>query len=246
MAFTNKSIQAALIIRCITAAISASASSLLLVFILVDYSSTTGLKSPYSRIIFGLSFADVLQSLGILLSPLATPDDPLNISGRGNEQSCDATGFLTVLGSLAVPLYTLHLTYYFLKRVKYKVKPSDFANGEEKWLHIFIWVYSISVTVYSLAKGQINPTNYGASCFIAAKPLGCDKSDDQECIRGEGARKTNVLAVLFLLGITFVALFYVLGAFSLYVYRSEKQLQNLMKKRFLLNRFLLIVKMRQF
>ncbi|GFH55748.1 hypothetical protein CTEN210_12224 [Chaetoceros tenuissimus] len=223
MAFNTKSIQAAMIIRCITAAISASASSLLIFFILIDY-ATTGLKSPYSRIIFGLCIADVLQSLGILLSPFAAPTDPKHIFGIGNEQSCDAIGFFTVVGSLAVPLYTLHLTYYFLKRVKYKVKPRDFAYGEEKWLHILTWLFSIIISVYAVVKGQINPTRNGASCYIASSPLGCGKDDEQECVRGEGARKTNALAVVFVF-IVFIALFCVLGAFSLHVYRSEKQLQ---------------------
>ena len=218
----SASIKGAMITRCITAGISTVASFLLVVFILV---APTGLQSPYSRIIFGLSLADVLQSLGVLVAPFAAPDDPLNIFGKGNVQSCEAIGFFTVLGSLAVPWYTLHLTYYFLKRVKYKVKPRDFANGEEKWLHILIWTYSSAVAIYALANGQINPSRGGSMCYIAASPVGCENVDDKECTRGVGANKTTAFTVIASLVTIFVALFLVLGAFSLHVYFSEKQLQ---------------------
>lgn len=215
----SASIRGAMITRCITAGISTVASFLLVVFICW---SPTGLQSPYSRIIFGLSLADVLQSLGVLVAPFAAPDAPINIFGMGNEQSCEAIGFFTILGSLAVPWYTLHLTYYFLKRVKYKVTPKDFAKKEEKWLHILIWTYSSAVAIYALAKGQINPTRGGSMCYITASPVGCI---DKECTRGAGANKTTAFTVIASVVTIFIALFLVLGAFSLHVYFSEKQLQ---------------------
>ena len=218
----SASMKGAVITRIVTGCLSAVSSSLLLFFIL---NSPTGLKSPYSRIVFGLSLADVLQSLGVFLGPFAAPADPLNIYGRGNIQSCEAVGFLTVTGFLAVPWYTLHLTYYFLKRVKYKVKPVDFANGEEKWLHLLIWTYSVSATIYALAKGQINATKGGNMCVISDSPVGCEKTPNQECERGNGANTTNAATAVASLVTVFIALFLVLGAFTLHVYFSEKQLQ---------------------
>ncbi|GFH46304.1 hypothetical protein CTEN210_02778 [Chaetoceros tenuissimus] len=220
--FFSASMQAAMIIRCIMGGISTVSSSLLLFFI---YCAPKGLQSPYSRIIFGLSLADVLQSLGVLLGPFAAPKDPLNIFGIGNIHSCEAIGFLTIIGFLAVPWYTLHLTYYFLKRVKYKVKPTDFANGEEKWIHILIWTYSISAVTYALVKGQINATKGGNMCVISDSPVGCEKTPNQECERGEGANTTNIATAVASLVTVFIALFLVLGAFTLHVYFSEKQLQ---------------------
>ncbi|GFH61399.1 hypothetical protein CTEN210_17875 [Chaetoceros tenuissimus] len=187
--------------------------------------SETGLKSPYSRIIFGLSIADVLQSIGIFASPFAAPVDPQHIFGRGNVQSCSAVGFFTIAGSLAVPLYTLHLTYYFLKRVKYKVKPQDFANGQEKWLHIIIWMYSIVVPSLAAGKGMINPMRRGAMCYLGPSPTGCNTNDEIECIRGKGAHLVGAILIVLPLAAIFVALLTVLGAFTLHVYTSEKQLQ---------------------
>lgn len=163
----------------------------------------------------------------MLVAPFAAPKAPFNIYGEGNVQSCEAIGFFTVMGSLAVPWYTLHLTYYFLKRVKYKITPKDFANGEEKWLHILIWTYSSAVAIYALARGQINPTNGGSMCYITASPVGCI---NKECKRGVGANKTTAFTVIASLVTIFIALFLVLGAFSLHVYFSEKQLQPSKRK----------------
>ena len=209
------------IAKCITGGISTFSSFLLVVFIL---NSPKGLKSPYSRIIFGLCIADVLQSFGILVGPFAAPTDPEHMFGIGNVQSCDAMGFLALMGSIAVPWYTLHLTYYFLKRVKYKVKPRDFANKEEKWLHILTWLFSISVSSYALGKHMINPTQGGSMCYLTAYPAGCERNDDI-CERGEGAAIVATFSIITTLVIVFALLLIVLGAFSLHVYRSEKRLQ---------------------
>ena len=105
------------------------------------------------------------------------------------------------------------------------MKPSDFANGEEKWLHILIWTYSVSATTYALAKGQINATKGGNVCVISDSPVGCGKTPNQECERGEGANITNMATAVASLVTVFIALFLVLGAFTLHVYFSEKQLQ---------------------
>ncbi|GFH55864.1 hypothetical protein CTEN210_12340 [Chaetoceros tenuissimus] len=223
----SASVKGAVITRSVMGGISTVSSSLLLFFI---YFAPTGLKSPYSRIIFGLSLADVLQSLGMLLGAFAAPDAPFHIYGRGNVQSCEAIGFFTIIGFLAVPWYTLHLTYYFLKRVKYRVKPGEFANGQEKWLHIIIWTYAFAVAIYALAKGQINASKGGSMCVVADRPAGCEKTPDQECVRGEGANTTIVFTGIATLVTVFIALFLVLGAFTLHVYFSEKQLQPSKRK----------------
>lgn len=248
MSFST-SIQGAMITRCISAGISASASTLLVLFI---WKSKKGLKNPYSRIIFGLSLGDILQSLGMLISPFAAPSDPGHIFGMGSVESCDAVGFFFTVGSLVFPWYTLTLTYYFLKRVKYKVSSTVFAKREEKWLHIVIWTYSLVVGLYAVAKGQINPTKGGSICYIASSPIGCEKMENEECVRGEGGKNlyinplalyhffvsnlqllkhdftalmTAALTTMASLVTIFVALFFVLGAFTLHVYQSEKLLQ---------------------
>ena len=155
-----KNIIASVIVRMVTAVISLVASSFLCFTI---WCSQTGLLSPYSRIIFGLSFADILQSTGMLLSPFLLPaDDPGAIFSQGTVASCEGVGFLLTMGSHSIIWYALFLTYYFLKRVKFKNTPRDFARCEEKVIFAFIWIYAITTSVYPLIKGEINATVYGA------------------------------------------------------------------------------------
>ena len=124
------------IIRMSTASISLLASSTIAFMI---YRSRKGLKSPYSRIIFGLSVADTVQSLGFILSPFAAPSDtPGAFWAVGTTKTCDFVGWFIILCGLGVPFYVLFLTFYFLMRVKYKVHPKQFAQRMEWKIHLFI------------------------------------------------------------------------------------------------------------
>ena len=68
-------------------------------------------KSPYSRIIFGLSVADIIQeSAGMIISPFAVPSDSTRIYApwaKGTIGACEAAGFFLQVGASAVPFYTL-------------------------------------------------------------------------------------------------------------------------------------------
>ena len=65
-------------------------------------------KSPYSRIIFGLSVADIIQeSAGMIISPFAVPSDSTRIYApwaKGTIGACEAAGFFLQVGASAVPL----------------------------------------------------------------------------------------------------------------------------------------------
>lgn len=218
----SKSIFAAQIVRCITASISLVGSSILSLMIIT---SEKGFKSPYSRIIWGLSQADILQSVTILLSPFLSPkDNPDSIFSKGSVKSCEVLGFFGSIGGTAIPFYTLFLTYYFLQRVKYKVKPEQFARCAEKRICSLIWIFSICVNVAALATGHINATNYGSMCIVASRPYDCATNDSKECMRGEKARLYALLTLIVPIVISFLCLFAVLGMFTCHVYSIEKPL----------------------
>ncbi|GFH46503.1 hypothetical protein CTEN210_02977 [Chaetoceros tenuissimus] len=224
----SKSIYAAQIVRCITASISLVASSILSLMIIT---SEKGFKSPYSRIIWGLSLADILQSLNFLLSPFLSPkENPDSIFSKGSVESCEGTGFFGSIGGTAIPLYTLFLTYYFLRRVKYKVKPEQFAKFEEKLICSLIWIFSIGTNIVALAKGQINATKYGSICMIASRPYDCATNDTKECTRGEKAKLYSVVTLIVPIVISFLCLFAVLGVFTCHVYSIEKHLVSRQKE----------------
>ena len=67
----SSSLKAAQIIRYINEFISCLASTFIVLMILTE--PMKGLASPYSRIIFALSIADVFFSLGLFLSPFVGP-----------------------------------------------------------------------------------------------------------------------------------------------------------------------------
>ena len=60
-----KQVIAANIVKCITSSLSLTASSTIVHMIRM---SPRGLKSPYSRIIFGLSVGDIIKSCGYFWS----------------------------------------------------------------------------------------------------------------------------------------------------------------------------------
>ncbi|GFH50319.1 hypothetical protein CTEN210_06795 [Chaetoceros tenuissimus] len=219
MSTPSQLIKASQVIRCVMSSTSLLGSSTIAYMIL---NSPRGLQSPYSRIIFGMSIADIMQSQGFLLSPFVNiaPDALWNVNG-GNETACEAVGTINTLGSIAGPFYSLFLIYYFLQRVKYKVKPTDFSKQKkEAWIHIFIWLYPFIFTCWALYKKQINSSRYGSVCMIVPKPFGCWLDDS--CERGEDAPitlfiSTNIPWVLVFFGIVCLLTF-----LTLHVYRQER------------------------
>lgn len=97
----------ALIVRMTAAAISMLASFTIGIMIL---RSPKGLKSPYSRIIFGMSLSDFFLSLGMVISPFTSPKDTRDaIFSMGTTETCTATGWISSLGGISIPFYILFL-----------------------------------------------------------------------------------------------------------------------------------------
>lgn len=127
-----------------------------------------GLGSPYSRIIFAMSIADILFSFTALISPFASPrENPDALFAIGSFKSCEVVGFFQVVGNSCLVYYTVFLTYYFLKRIKYKMTPRDFAQKEEKYFHIIFIVLAYSLAIACLVtERSINPQIHGSICIM--------------------------------------------------------------------------------
>ena len=169
-----------------------------------------------------MSIADIMQSQGFLLSPFVNvvPDALWNVKG-GNETVCEAVGSIFSIGSIAGPLYTFFLIYYFLQRVKYKLKPADFSKQKkEVWIHVFIWLFPIVFTCYALFKKQINSSRYGSICMIVPKPFGCWLDDS--CEKGAGAQITLLLSTNIPVVVVFFAIVCLSTVLTIYVYRRER------------------------
>ena len=186
-------------------------------------------RSPYSRIIFGLSFCDILHSIGLLLSPLLAPMGTKNAAwALGNVESCEFIGFILNIGICGVPFYTAFLALYFDQRVRKKVTPKEFASGVEIGIHIVLWFYPVAGGIYGLFQNYFNPVGKGNMCTFADQPFNCsNKNSLVECERaGRSARKLRIVYQSFIPYT--VALLIMVVSFTrltLHVYRQEKMFQ---------------------
>lgn len=174
------------IIQMITASISVVASSTIM--IMVGLVATGGLsKSPYRRLIFGLSLADLYQSAVLAIGPLAVPRDvPFAPWARGSTFTCDAAGFFLLSGNIGVPLYTFGICLYYLCRTKYRMTNQQFAQRFEIKLHMFIVLFSLSTSFAGLVTKNFAVVPTRSFCYIASYPSFCrDKAEFVgECTRG--------------------------------------------------------------
>lgn len=215
------------IVKCFLSALSLTASSTIVHMI---RNSSRGFKSSHSRIIFGVSVGDILQSCGIFLGPFAVPKDtPDSPMAFGTFTTCDFTGFLTLSGSTTSVLYLLFLIFFFWRRVQHRVSPQKFAYGEERYLHVSIWIISLTFPSLVLAKKGFNPTRKGTLCILGSYPNGCGGNVEDEnyieCTRGQ-----DISIVSMFTGGLIVAclllLFLLLASITCHVYSIERSLSS--------------------
>jgi len=212
---------AAQIVRTSMASVSFTASTTIIIMI---SRADNGLRTPYSRIIFGLSIADIMKTIGIIISPLVAPRDTLDAPwAMGSTESCAGIGLVLYIGQVAAPFYILFLTHYFIQRVKHKVTPAQFARKKERWVTAFIWSFPFIGGLVGLANGYFNPGKNGSLCFMVEKPLHCAADPDTfgACIRGRDAAIANFFLGILPLIFMFAMLVITLVRFTVHVYWQE-------------------------
>ena len=156
----------------------------------------------------------------------AAPSDTLDAPwAKGTIGTCEAAGFFLQVSGTAVPLYTLFLSYYFLKRVKDKLTPQEFARKYEFKIHALIWLFPIIGAFVALARKHFNPTiNNGGICTVIDRPIRCSTDPDTygTCIRGQNAPKDALLIIFIPLLITFCMLIANLVRLTIYVHLQER------------------------
>lgn len=149
-----------------------------------------GLHSPYRRIIFGLSCADILSSLGFMTGPMLVPRDEKGVNWTiggpsGTVATCEMNGFILTLGGTAAPMYMCALCIYYLCKVNYSMSDRVFARKMEKPIHFFIVGWSFIGASVALITDNINSVPGGDLCFITSSPVKCEINPLVECERGE-------------------------------------------------------------
>lgn len=210
-------------VRSVAASLSFLASATIATILM---RSRNGLKSPYSRIIFGLSIANITQAAGILVSPLAAPSDtPFASWAMGTTATCELAGLVLYVGGTAVPLYILFLSYYFLKKVKNKLTPEEFADKYEFKIHALVWFFAIAGGCVGLARNDFNPSIAGSLCRVIDHPVDCSTNPEIECIRGQHAPTDAILITVIPFLLAFFMLIVNFSRLTIYVYSEERKMR---------------------
>mmetsp|Transcript_18068 Transcript_18068/g.27075 ORF Transcript_18068/g.27075 Transcript_18068/m.27075 type:complete len:399 (+) Transcript_18068:120-1316(+) len=181
--------------------ISASTSFLASLVIMIMIKRAT-LTTPYRRLIFGLSAADVIHSVGMITGPYASPKGLSTCPWAvGNTGTCVANGLFNAGGSIGVALYLLSLSLYFFLKLNKRMADTDFSRLFEKKMHFLIIAFVFSFNLTALLSDSFNPIPTGAVCHVARYPTGCGVYPEivGECTRG--ANHTMVLVYLLNVGV---------------------------------------------
>lgn len=198
-----------------TGSLSLIGSSLLICTIL---RSKKKLSVPYRRLIFGTSFYDVFQSLGLTTSIFLSPRGTATWA-RGNTTTCDIQGFFTTIGAIGVPIYLCSLCIYYFCIIRLNMRKATFRKIEP-YLHAVPISYSFFCGIFAFANQYFN--NAGSVCYVAPKPITCEIFPDQECARGEGASRFRLLFLTYPSMVILVIVCIIMGIITLYAKKMEK------------------------
>jgi hypothetical protein len=95
------------------------------------------LSSTYHRLIFGLSTADIIASLGLALSSTMVPKEMRYLVpfASGNIATCDAQGFLCYCMIGVSMGYNSSVCFYYLAIITYNKKFDYIRTKLEPWFH---------------------------------------------------------------------------------------------------------------
>ena len=201
--------------------ISAFASALI---ILVIMKSQSKLNSIYHRILFGMSFADILSSLAAALTTLpmpkadaykdVTPVDPHHfcyeywpVTRIGNEHTCEAQALVFYFGFTVMLLYNGSLSVYYTCAIALRMPETKIRKYTEPVLHLISISFGLAASILPLFHERYNPSGWDPYCTIASL---CEYYNDPNapCYRGnyKGDRDMSNVAVagLFALFLTIV------------------------------------------
>ena len=204
--------------------ITFSAFSILasIVILVVINRSHEGLSTTLNRLLFGLSFSDILSSTFLCLGTLPAPKEYADViwNAKGNIASCEAQGFFIFVGSMAAPLYNCSLCFYYLTILKFNKKEDFIKQKIEPFLHAVPILFSLLGGFIILGLNAFNPNM--TYCFIGPDPT----CDDVKCDR---IKDSNVFFIVFSAA-PYILLPSVIGITMFSIYRvvviQEKKLEK--------------------
>ena len=151
-----------------TSAISSS------IIIFLIFRSEAKLGTIYHRVMFGMSLFDILGSVAISLTTLPMQKElpfdhpPYDGTRLGNNQTCQAQGFIITLGFIVVIAYNVMLFVYYTCAIAFQMEDKKIAKYVEPVLHISSVGFGLAVAIPPLVHDLYNPTDWDAWCTITA------------------------------------------------------------------------------
>lgn len=137
-------------------------------------------ESPYKRILFALSVADIVTSVSFAFQPFLVPQaTSQRVWAIGNDATCTALGAFAQL-SMSSIWYNGMLSYYFLLTIRFGVKENTFAKRYEPAMHALATGWPLVTSIVGAVLGFYHETELGAGCWISDYPDGC-LDDTGEC-----------------------------------------------------------------
>ncbi len=182
-----------------SATFSILSSSAVIYFVL---RSRTKLSKMYHRIIFFLSFFDVLGSLMIALSTLPMPKDvmyPFDGIKLGNVSSCQCQAFI-LFSTILLSIWTnASLNVYYLCTIRYKMKEESFKKIAQPLLLLFGIILTFPPLMVLQQLDLLNPSPFNTVCSFGVYPGDCTFRDEVPCLRGNENKAYDSFARLFFL-----------------------------------------------
>lgn len=188
----------------ITGALSICGSSLIMMRVIKN----RGSLNPYERIMFALSFCDIIASLNYALSPFLMPaETSTRVWAVGTDGTCNLLGFLQQF-SISAILYNGILSFYYFMTVRKGLRRKQFAKKYELYLHAFTFGYAFLTAFLAAIIGMYGEIELGFGCWIKEYPKNCEETDS--CI-------SHYLGWVFA-AIPFLLVFIALPVFNLMIY----------------------------
>jgi hypothetical protein len=220
--------KAGFIIPTITGSMSCLSSLTIIAFILRSKSNTI-----YHRIMFGLSFADIIASLAIALTTLPMPKDviyPFSGPSYGTIETCEAQGFMYIIGSCLAFCMMAALNVYYACTLSFNVREEVFRRCIEPVIYVISIAASvISPIVLLLKADMLNPGVNDPFCVPAIYPEGCNKEDDPDCRGTPSGSRYHLLGFIFAFTLGFVTLIVTMGSIIYTFYKREKRVKEKLK-----------------
>ena len=191
--------------------------------------SMSGIKTTYHRIILGLSSADCLTSLAIALTTIPMPKDviyPFAMPSYGNIVTCEAQGFIYMMGNGLAFCMNGILNIYYLCTLRYNMTEKTFRCYLEIPLYIVSLAASVVPSAFLIKDNLLNPSPVHPICMRHVYPDDCTKADNPEC-RGEGGHDKGTY--LFTLTLGFLILMITMALVVHSFYRNERKLRKAVK-----------------